>query len=86
MQLACIFNNVEAQEWQNLDEIFIETKKNLPKIVVGERRKCMLKFRENPFIFSPRRAAKMLKMREKDARFQPTARQSLAKEGQKSIP
>ena len=31
MQLACIFNNLETQEWQDLDKNFIVMQKKLPK-------------------------------------------------------
>ena len=41
MQFACIFNNLEAQEWQNLDKISIETQKKLPKNVADEQQKCL---------------------------------------------
>ena len=41
MQLACILTNLGAQKSQNLDKIFIEMQKNLPKNFVGERQKCL---------------------------------------------
>ena len=66
MQLACIFNNLEAQKWQNLDKIFIETQKKLSKISSVSGKNAYIK--------------------RKSARFQPAARQNLAKKGQKSNP
>ena len=41
MQLACIFDNLETQEWHNQDKIFIEKQKNLPKFFARGRRKYL---------------------------------------------
>ena len=49
MQLACIFSNLVAQEWQNLDKIFIETQKYLPKKIRRWVAK-MLKLDKNPLV------------------------------------
>ena len=54
MQLACIFDNLETQEWHNQDKIFIEKQKNLPKIFARGRRKY-LKREKKTLDFSPRR-------------------------------
>ena len=32
MQLACIFNNLEAQEWQKLDEFQEKRRRNNPEV------------------------------------------------------
>ena len=55
MQLTCIFYILEAQEWQNIDKIFLHrSAEEFAKKNAGERQN-LLKFRENLLIFSPRR-------------------------------
>ena len=49
MQLACIFNNLEAQKWQNLDKIFIETQTNLPDFFACERQNAWIKSKSARF-------------------------------------
>ena len=41
MQQACLYNNLEAQKWQNLNNIFIVTQKKMPNFFADERQKCL---------------------------------------------
>ena len=53
LQLACIFNNLVTQIWQNLNKISGETQKTVPKFLGAGGK--MLKIREKILVFRLRR-------------------------------